>query len=128
MAKRKQTKEIIEQVEEIPVLESKELTEQEVENQESKGNLDHMFTLDVSNYGIKKDEAEKLINTAIKFYFENKDKSFSEENAKEVVIEQKESSNDLITVLDKFEKELKLYNYIPKQKVLSFIKNLRSLL
>jgi hypothetical protein len=84
---------------------------------------EHLFTVDVSNYGIKKDEAEKLVNTALKFYFENKDKTFVVESEVEIT-ETKEESN-ILNLISEYEKTLKLFNYVPKNKVLSFLKILK---
>lgn len=82
----------------------------------------NLFSVDLSNYGLKKDEAEKFINNAIKFYFENRDKNFvvSEE---ETTLDTK--NTDVSPVINEFEKSLKLFNYVPKQKVLNFLKELK---
>jgi hypothetical protein len=84
---------------------------------------EHLFTIDVSNYGIKKDEAEKLVNTALKFYFENKDKTFVVESEVEIT-ETKEEGN-MLNLITEYEKTLKLFNYVPKNKVISFLKVLK---
>lgn len=87
---------------------------------------EHLFSVDVSNYGIKKDEAEKLINTAIKFYFENKDKVFVEPKEEE---DSEEKDNTVINdLINEYEKTLKLFNYVPKSKVISFLKSLKEVI
>jgi BioD-like phosphotransacetylase family protein len=111
-------KNIEEVVVEKPVVDIKSESVQKEEKNE------HLFSVDVSNYDIKKDEAEKLINTAIKFYFENKDKVFVNVQL-DVEISESEKDNNIIILINDFEKGLKLFNYIPKNKVLSFLKSLK---
>ena len=82
---------------------------------------EHLFTIDVSNYGIKKDEAEKLVNIALKFYFENKDKTFIISESEEIK-EEDDKSDKINTLISDYEKSLKLFNYVPKNKILSFLK------
>ena len=107
-----------ETVVETPLVDTKSETVQKEEKNE------HLFSVNVSDYGIKKDEAEKLINSAIRFYFENKDKVFVEPKEEESV-EQSEESSNIIELINEYEKSLKLFNYIPKNKVLSFLKALK---
>lgn len=83
---------------------------------------DHLFTMDVSMYGIKKEETEKLINTAIKFYFENKDKVLVEPSSD---VEETKEQSDLLGLIAEYEKTLKLFNYVPKSKVITFLKTLK---
>lgn len=86
-----------------------------------------MFVMDISDYGVKVEEAEKFVKTAIKFYFENKDKQLVEESS----TSKKETNTniDMSSVIDKintFEKGLYKYSYLPKKMVTDFIKDLKA--
>jgi hypothetical protein len=118
--RKKTVKEKVEETETtLQNLDTKEVNVQKEEKNE------HLFSIDVSNYGIKKDEAEKLVNTALKFYFENKDKSFVEPKIEDELEQEVKEPSDLVGMINDYEKSLKLFNYVPKNKVLSFLKTLK---
>ena len=46
-----------------------------------------LFMMNISEFGVKQDEAEKFVKSAIRFYFENKDKKLVEESeVKQVLV------------------------------------------
>lgn len=94
-----------------------------VESVEKKENHQNLFSIDVSSYGIELDEAEKLINNAIKFYYDNKDKNFVEDKPLTSEVDHKEKG--IHNMIAEYEKSVKFFNFIPKAKVLSFLKSLK---
>jgi hypothetical protein len=84
------------------------------------------FMMDISEFGVKFDEAEKFVKTAIRFYFDNKDKNFDIQAVQQVI---EPASNDKFSeVLDKvkrFENQIKMNNYIPKRTVVDFLNDLK---
>lgn len=84
------------------------------------------FMMDISEFGVKFDEAEKFVKTAIRFYFENKDKNFDTQVVQQEVVS--ESNDKFLQVLDKikrFEDQIKMNQYIPKKTVVDFLNNLK---
>jgi hypothetical protein len=88
-------------------------------------NNSELFAINMSEYGIKTDEAEKFVNTAIKFYFDNRDKVFVENNT--VTESETEDNKEVLNFINDFEKSLKLFNYVPKNKVITFLKKLKEI-
>lgn len=89
-----------------------------------------MFTMDISDYGVKLEEAEKFVKTAIKFYFENKDKQLVELSStkEKETVENITNTTDMLSLMNKintFEKGLFKYSYLPKNMVVEFIKDLK---
>lgn len=87
-----------------------------------------IFTMDISDYGVKVDEAEKFVKKAIKFYFENKDKKLLEVSSTKEKLDNGTNTNIsfLINKINIFEKNLYKYNYLPKKIVTNFIKDLKA--
>lgn len=87
-----------------------------------------IFTMDISDYGVKVDEAEKFVKKAIKFYFENKDKKLLEVSSTKEKLDNGTNTNIsfLINKINIFEKNLYKYNYLPKKIVTDFIKDLKA--
>lgn len=91
-----------------------------------------IFTMDISEFGVKFEDAEKLVKTAIRFYFENKDKKLfdnSEVNKTKDLIEvntnQVDKFEETLEKIKKFEDQIKMNQFIPKKNVLDFLKDLK---
>jgi hypothetical protein len=88
-----------------------------------------LFMMNISEFGVKQDEAEKFVKSAIRFYFENKDKKlFEESEVKQVVVSE---SNDgrfdhVLEKIKRFEDQIKNNQFIPKRTVIDFLKYLKS--
>jgi hypothetical protein len=94
-----------------------------------------VFMMDISEFGVKADEAERFVKTAIRFYFENKDKKMVEESK---LAELEKSLADVSTTnsdgkyekvmerIKKFEDQIKNNQFVPKKVVLDFTKELKS--
>jgi len=88
-----------------------------------------LFMMNISEFGVKQDEAEKFVKSAIKFYFENKDKKLVKESEVKQVVQTQSTDNRFDQVLEKikrFEDQIKNNQFIPKRTVLEFLKDLKS--
>jgi hypothetical protein len=93
-----------------------------------------VFMMDISEFGVKGDEAEKFVKTAIRFYFENKDKKMVDESKLKEIEESLSSINDqksddryfkVLERIKKFEDQIKNNQFVPKKTVLDFLKDLK---
>lgn len=91
-----------------------------------------VFTMDITEFGVKLEEAEKFVKTAIRFYFENKDKKlFDELELKKMkeFIESKSNNGDKfeesLQKIKRFEDQIKMNQYLPKKTVTDFLKDLK---
>lgn len=96
----------------------------------SAGDIDkskELFSMDISKYGIKMEEAEKFVNTALKFYFENKSKVILSQQEFDKLNEVKPISvdSDILEKIKKFEHQIEFKQYIPKNIVSKFLKELQ---
>lgn len=94
--------------------------EENVNKVDVKEQQKEMFTMDISDYGVKPEEAEMFVKNAIKFYFENKSKVFV--NPEEL---SKTLDNDLTGKIKQFEDQIKYNQYVPKRTVDLFLKSLK---
>lgn len=89
----------------------------------------NMFMMDISEFGVKFDEAEKFVKTAIRFYFENKDKKLVEEsnhiNEVQVHFESNDKFSIVLEKIKRFENQIKMNQYIPKKTVVDFLNDLK---
>jgi hypothetical protein len=91
-----------------------------------------VFTMDITEFGVKLEDAEKFVKTAIRFYFENKDKKLFDEpelkKMKEFIESKSNEGNKFEESLQKikrFEDQIKMNQFIPKKTVLDFLKDLK---
>lgn len=92
-----------------------------------------LFTMDIREFGVKFEDAEKFVNNAIRFYIENKDKKLFDELELEKMKEFIESKSnnkgdkfeESLQKIKKFEDQIKMNQFIPKRTVLDFLKDLK---
>lgn len=87
-----------------------------------------IFTMDITEFGVKFEDAEKFVKTAIKFYFENKDKKLFDDNQLEsmkTLINSKSDNNAILEKIKRFENQIKMNQYVPKKTVVDFLKDLK---
>jgi hypothetical protein len=121
--------EVVEEVQEDVLEEQEEVTVEDsvVEVQEDKNH----FMMDISEFGVKADEAEKFVKTAIRFYFENKDKKMVEDSKVEKVKESLSTTNvdgkyeEVLQKVKKFEDTIKMNQFVPKKVIMEFTKSLK---
>jgi hypothetical protein len=122
--------EVVEQVQEDVLEEQEEVIVEDsvVELQEDSKNH---FMMDISEFGVKADEAEKFVKTAIRFYFENKDKKMVEDSKLEKVKESLSTTNvdgkyeEVLQKVKKFEDTIKMNQFVPKKLIMEFTKSLK---
>lgn len=123
--------EVKEQITEMADVVVEDDTTEEVEEQVVQPEVKQekeIFTMDITEFGVKFEDAEKFVKTAIKFYFENKDKKLFDDNQLESMkslINSKSDNNTILEKIKRFENQIKMNQYIPKKTVLDFLKDLK---